>query len=78
MSDVVSSSDICAKFNELKLPIPPNFEKYSIEEKMEIFHYLVELSEIERDVYKIAHDHLNSSFSVTRSNGFTQWKNTKT
>jgi hypothetical protein len=39
--------------------------------------YLTTLSEKEKHAYAIAKDHLGSSFDLSKSNGFLQWKATK-
>jgi hypothetical protein len=65
-------------FDSLNLPIPETIIKYSIEKKREIFEYLSELTDIEKVGYKIAFNHLESSFDICRSNGFKEWKNSKT
>ena len=65
-------------FDSLNLPIPETINKYSIEKKREIFEYLSELTDIEKVGYIIAFNHLESSFDICRSNGFKEWKSSKT
>jgi hypothetical protein len=65
-------------FDSLKLPIPETINKYSNEKKREIYDYLNELTDIEKVGYTIAFNHLESSFDICRSNGFKEWKNSKT
>ena len=36
--------------------------------------YIQQLSESERQTYEIAHQHLESSFSVEKSIGYLKWK----
>lgn len=64
-------------FDSLNLPIPEIINKFSIEKKREILEYLSELTDIEKVGYKIAFNHLESSFDICRSNGFKEWKNSK-
>ena len=64
-------------FDSLNLPIPEILKTYTIEKKREIFEYLSELTDIEKVGYKIAFNHLESSFDICRSNGFKEWKNAK-
>ncbi len=64
-------------FDSLNLPIPETINKFSIEKKREILEYLSELTDIEKVGYKIAFNHLESSFDICRSNGFKEWKNSK-
>lgn len=61
-------------FDSLNLPIPDIIKTYSIEKKREIFEYLNDMSDIEKEGYKIAFNHLESSFDICRSNGFKDWK----
>jgi len=43
--------------------------------KEEISKYIEELSEIERKMINIAEEILGSSFNISRSLGFIEWKN---
>jgi hypothetical protein len=65
-------------FDSLNLPIPDTINKYPNEKKREIYDYLNELTDIEKVGYIIAFNHLESSFDICRSNGFKEWKNSKT
>ena len=53
--------------------LPPNFETLSKQDQLFIINYLNSLSEIEEKAYKIAIDHLGSSFNILKSNGFLKW-----
>ena len=64
-------------FASLNIPIPEAVKIYSIEKKREIFEYLSELDEINKVGYKIAFNHLESSFDICRSNGFKEWQHSK-
>jgi hypothetical protein len=65
-------------FESLELPISEYIEKlYSEEQQKEIFEYLSEMSEDEKNAYKIAFHHLGTSFNIYRSNGFINWKKSK-
>lgn len=55
------------------LELPNNFETYDDKTKEQIFHYLKNLSEIEKKVYIIAKSHLGTSFNIVKSNGFSDW-----
>jgi hypothetical protein len=61
-------------FESLNLPIPEIVKTYSTEKKREIFDYLNDMSDLEKEGYKIAFNHLESSFDIYRSNGFKRWK----
>jgi hypothetical protein len=64
-------------FSSLNVKISDNVKAYSPEKQQEIFQYLSEMDEINRQAYNIAFYHLGSSFDVLRSNGFKEWKNSK-
>jgi hypothetical protein len=64
-------------FQLLDLPIPTIV--FTLDETMqkEIYTYLEQLNEQERKTYRIAYQHLGTSFHIGRSNGFNEWKNKK-
>jgi len=64
-------------FEQFNLPISDYLNKYSLDEQREIFQYLNEMDEINKKAYKIAYDHLKTSFNIVRSNGFKKWKQLK-
>ena len=55
------------------LPLPSNFESLDECLKANLLQYLNQLDLIEKKAYKIAKDHLGSSFNVVKSNGFCDW-----
>ena len=59
---------------QLGLQLPDNFEKYDINIQTLIIQYLSQLETIDKKAYKIAKEHLGSSFNVVKSNGFCDWK----
>ncbi len=61
----------------LGLKLPDNFEKYDTKLQAQIIEYLSQLDIIDKKAYKIAQDHLGSSFNVVKSNGFCDWKKSK-
>jgi hypothetical protein len=63
--------------DSFNLPIPEIIKTYSIEKQREIFDYLSEMDEDDKVAYKIAFNHLESSFDICRSNGFKEWKQSK-
>ncbi len=65
------------QFDTLGLTIPAVVKTYSAEKQREIFEYLSEMGEKEKVGYKIAVDHLGTSFDICRSNGFINWKKSK-
>jgi predicted deacetylase len=64
-------------FSSLNIPIPNIVKTYPIEKQREIFEYLSEMDELNKNGYKIAFNHLESSFDICRSNGFKEWQNSK-
>jgi hypothetical protein len=62
-------------FSTLNMQIPEYITKtYSPEKQLEIFNYLSSLDDHQKKAYEIAFDHLGTSFSIMRSNGFKEWK----
>jgi hypothetical protein len=55
------------------LKLPDNFESYDIELQSSIIEYLSQLNPIEKKAYKIAKEHLGSSFNIVKSNGYCDW-----
>lgn len=70
MSEVVN-------FESLNLNISTLVTGYPIELQKEIFEYLSNLDDINKQAYNIAYDHLGSSFNIARCNGFKSWKEKK-
>lgn len=64
-------------FESLNVPIPEAVKTYTLEKKREIFDYLSEMDELNKVGYKIAFNHLESSFDICRSNGFKEWQHSK-
>jgi len=65
-------------FHTLNLDIPNAVKQYPVETQQDIFRYLNSLNDLDRKGYEIAFKHLGTSFSITRSNGFKQWKRQQT
>jgi len=61
-------------FNELKLPIPESVFMYPEEKQQSIYQYLYQMDEIHKKAYIIALQHLGTSFHITRSIGYIEWK----
>jgi hypothetical protein len=55
------------------LKLPDNFESYDIKLQSNIIEYLTQLNAIEKKAYKIAKEHLGSSFNLVKSNGYCDW-----
>lgn len=58
------------------MEINPNIliEEKQKEIKKQVYNYLNSLDDKDKIAYKIAMDHLGTSFNILRSNGFTEWK----
>lgn len=65
-------------FESLNIKFSDIIKKYPIQQQKEIFDYLNELDEHNRNAYNIAFDHLGTSFNIARSNGFKDWLSHKT
>lgn len=65
-------------FEEIGIPVPPLFNNYDEETKTNIYEYLSKLDEHSRHIYKIAHQHLETSFNIVKSNGYLKWLKNKT
>ena len=60
-------------FEELGLIIPSYVKEYSYENQKEIYEYLKQLDTLELKAFKIAQNHLGTSFHIGRSNGYKDW-----
>ena len=55
------------------LPLPANFDSLDECLKANLIQYLGQLDPIEKKAYKIAKDHLGTSFHIVRSVGYNDW-----
>lgn len=69
---------VSTNFDKLSIPIPDLILKYPEDQQKEILEYLEQLDDHHKKTYKIAFEHLGSSFNIYKSNGFKEWKQTKT
>lgn len=60
-------------FDEIGIPIPPLFDKYDQDVKANIYKYLSNLDEHNKSIYRIACQHLETSFNIVKSNGYLMW-----
>jgi hypothetical protein len=65
-------------FKPIGLPIPEIVHLQPYEEQKEIYEYLKQLDQMHIKSYLIAKNHLGTSFNIFKSNGFKEWKKTKT
>jgi len=63
-------------FKGLNIPIPNIVYSYTDEKQKEIYEYLLHITKDKQQqkAYKIALQHLGSSFNIYKSNGFNEWK----
>jgi hypothetical protein len=61
-------------FNKYNLPIPENIFKTDEKTQNEVYLYFEQMDNNDRIAYKIAYEHLGTSFNILRSNGFKEWK----
>ena len=64
-------------FTVLCIPIPEVVKTFDLEKQKNIFDYLSGLDEHEIKAYTIAYEHLGTSFSIDRSNGYKNWLESK-
>jgi hypothetical protein len=60
-----------------EIPLPNNFQNYDTDTQSSIIEYITHLSDLEKKAYKIAYNHLGSSFNVLKSNGYNDWLKTR-
>ena len=60
-------------FHSLNMKISEIIMRYPIEQQREIFEYLNEMDQHNRNAYDIAYSHLGTSFNIARCNGFKEW-----
>jgi hypothetical protein len=60
--------------NQTIIEMPENMSIYSLEQQQKMKKYLNQLDELHIQVYKIAENHLETSFNIFRSNGFNEYK----
>lgn len=65
--------EIDVKIENSKLPIPEFVSKLSHEKQQQIQDYLNQMNETEKKAYRIALNHLGSSFNIYKSNGYIEW-----
>jgi hypothetical protein len=64
-------------FEELHLPISQIILSLPEESQKEIYDYLSQLDEHNKQAYLIAFNHLGTSFNILKSNGYKEWINKK-
>lgn len=71
MDAIISKID----FTVLDAPIPESVFTMPLPDQKEVFDYIQQMDDIHKRAYKIAFEHLNSSFNIFKSIGFKDWKN---
>jgi hypothetical protein len=62
------------QFEELGLPIPDLVLKMPYAKQSEIYTYLKNMDDRDKQAYLIAKEHLGTSFNICKSNGYKDWK----
>jgi len=62
------------KVDRINIQIPELVHSYTTEKQREIYNYLQTMDEQDKKAYRIAFNHLGSSFDICRSVGFLKWK----
>lgn len=57
----------------VELHLPDTFDTWDPALKASVIEYLSQLDPIEKKAYKIAKEHLGSSFNIVKSNGYCDW-----
>lgn len=55
------------------ISLPNTFDTWDPALKSSVIEYLSQLDPIEKKAYKIAKEHLGSSFNIVKSNGYCDW-----
>lgn len=66
-------SNITNELQNIGFPIPKLVFEESEENQKKICEYLKSMDEKQLQAYKIAFEHLGSSFNIVKSNGFKEW-----
>ena len=79
-SNTSNTSNNTIVFKDLDISIPTSVYSYDNKKQKEIYDYLSQLvkDDQQKKAYKIAFDHLGSSFNIYHSNGFKEWKKNQT
>ena len=64
-------------FSSISLPVPKNITILSYEVQLDIYNYLLQMTDTHKKAYIIAFNHLGTSFNIHKSNGYKDWKNKK-
>lgn len=62
---------------QMEIELPDDFSTHTDLEQRYLLEYLNQLEPIERVAYRVAKQHLETSFSLVLSNGFCQWRKQK-
>ena len=74
MSQNDNKENIDRTFSECGLPIPVIVYNLEQEKQTEIINYIKSMDERDKKAYKIAFNHLGTSFNICKSNGYKEWK----
>jgi plasmid replication initiation protein len=74
MSQNDNKENIDRIFCEYELPIPIMVYNLAHEKQDEIINYIKSMDERDKKAYRIALNHLGTSFNICKSNGYKDWK----
>jgi plasmid replication initiation protein len=69
-----NNETIYNSFGECGLPIPEMVYNLAQEKQGQILNYIKSMDERDKKAYKIAFNHLGTSFNICKSNGYKEWK----
>jgi hypothetical protein len=69
-----NNKEIDNTFSECGLPIPVMVYDLAHEKQFQILNYIKSMDERDKKAYKIAFNHLGTSFNISKSNGYKEWK----
>uniref|UniRef100_A0A6C0IHW8 Uncharacterized protein n=1 Tax=viral metagenome TaxID=1070528 RepID=A0A6C0IHW8_9ZZZZ len=76
-NNIDNNKEIDNTFIEYELPIPAMIYNLEHEKKDDILNYIKSMDERDKKAYKIAFNHLGTSFNICKSNGYKDWKKAK-
>ena len=59
---------------EVVVPFPDSYHRLPAITQNAIIEYIGEMDDLHFQAYLIAYDHLKTSFSIDKSNGFIEWQ----
>lgn len=73
-NNIDNNKEIDNTFSECGLSIPAMIYNLAHEKQYDILNYIKSMDERDKKAYKIAFNHLGTSFNICKSNGYKDWK----